>query len=150
VIGREGMSRQLIKSIVLLTSLTYVRAAWAADFAIIPESMVYNVDTSEDEYLALVFDNKNKTILECRSLYKLSSNLLSSEGCRGAVSLPFSLSFADALSARSTIIFTRAANRQGQAVFGPNGIWQLDEKNGAVEFCVFGDVTPKCVVLNPG
>ena len=144
------MSKQFWKWIISLAFLISAKVVWAADFSIIPESMVYNVDTTQDEYLALVFDSKTKTILECRSLYKLSGNSLSSEGCRGAVSLPFSLSFADASTARSTIVFTRAANRQGQAVFGPNGIWQLDEKNGAVEFCVFGDITPKCVVLNPG
>jgi hypothetical protein len=126
-----------------------MNSAQAADYALIPHSMIYNVDAIQDEYIAYLVDSKNATISKCKAIYKLADNTLRAEKCSEPSSIPFSLTVSDASSLVSTIVFTRSANRQNNAVLGPDGIWRLDQSNGKVEFCVFGDITSKCVVLNP-
>jgi hypothetical protein len=121
--------------------------AQAANYFLLPHSMVYNVDALQDEYIAYLIDNKNSAIAKCKAIYKLTDNSLTAEKCSVPATIPFSHTVDDSLLL-STIVFARTANRQNNAVFGPDGIWRVDQTSGGVEFCVFGDVTPKCVVLN--
>ncbi|SFQ00636.1 hypothetical protein SAMN05216330_11396 [Bradyrhizobium sp. Ghvi] len=143
---REAAKSALSYSVALLLTTTF--SAKAADYVLIPHSMIYNVDVFQDEYIAYLVDNKNATIAKCKAVYKLTENTLKTENCSDPTSIPFSLTPSDP-AIRSTIVFTRAANHQNNAVLGPDGIWRVDQSNGKVEFCVFGDITFKCLVLNP-
>lgn len=132
----------LISAISILSTSNLVMAA---DYVLIRHSMVYNVDAGKDEYTALILSKIDKSIRRCKATYELISNKLSSEKCSAAGSIPFSIPFSGTSDVHSTIVFNRVANRQNNTVLGPDGIWNLDEKNGELEFCVFGDITAKCV-----
>jgi hypothetical protein len=134
-------------TLVAVIFVSILSPAQAADYTLISYSMIYNVDTHHDEYIAYLVDNKMATIFKCKSIYKLTDNTLTADKCDATSSIPFSLTVMDA-SIVSTVVFIRAANHQNGPVFGPDGIWRLDQSNGNVEFCVFGDITPKCVILN--
>jgi hypothetical protein len=111
--------------------------------------MVYNTDVLQDEYVAYIFNNKSAAISKCKTIYKLTNNTLTAEQCSDAMEIPFAVTKSDASTFASSVIFTRSTNHPNQSnvVLGPDGIWRVDQVTGKIEFCVFGDMMPKCVTL---